>query len=143
MSNSIAEETRAAKTGDPDPVEVALRWSDVDQYGHINNCAIMRLLEEARLRWLHRSGYFKDIAAVVASHQVTYLRPLYYSEEPALVTVAPILVRRGSFDLRHVIRDAGESEVARATTRLVLIDLETQRPQSLPDGLSSFLGSRI
>ncbi|WP_180342379.1 acyl-CoA thioesterase [Actinomyces wuliandei] len=143
MSSSFTEEAHAAKTGDPNSVKVALRWSDVDQYGHINNCAIMRLLEEARLRWLYRSGYFKDMTAVVASHQVTYLRPLYYSEEPALVTVAPILVRRGSFDLHHVIRDAADSEIARATTRLVLIDLETQHPQSLPDGLNAFLTSRI
>lgn len=30
-------------------VPVALRWADLDAYGHVNNVAIVRLLEEARI----------------------------------------------------------------------------------------------
>ena len=28
---------------------VALRWADLDAYGHVNNVEVLRLLEEARI----------------------------------------------------------------------------------------------
>ena len=33
----------------PYRVEVPLRWSDMDAYGHVNNVQFLRLLEDARV----------------------------------------------------------------------------------------------
>ena len=33
----------------PYRVEVPLRWSDMDAYGHVNNVQYLRLLEDARV----------------------------------------------------------------------------------------------
>ncbi|MGL5850524.1 MAG: acyl-CoA thioesterase, partial [Phycicoccus sp.] len=35
--------------GAPYRVEVPLRWSDMDAYGHVNNVQFLRLLEDARV----------------------------------------------------------------------------------------------
>ena len=34
---------------------VALRWGDMDAYGHVNNVEILRLIEEARVRVIWRT----------------------------------------------------------------------------------------
>ena len=31
-------------------VPIALRWADLDAYGHVNNAVMLRLLEEARIQ---------------------------------------------------------------------------------------------
>lgn len=39
-------------------VPVPVRWADLDAYGHVNNVAVLRLLEEARIAafWRHPEG---------------------------------------------------------------------------------------
>ena len=69
------------RTG-PSSVEISLRWGDVDSYGHVNNCEVVRIIEEARMRWLMSTGAFDEETAVVAAHEIGYLRPLRYSLDP-------------------------------------------------------------
>ena len=39
-------------------VPVPVRWGDLDAYGHVNNVAVLQLLEEARIAafWRHSDG---------------------------------------------------------------------------------------
>ena len=46
----------AASHGGPLIVPVTVRWSDLDAYGHVNNAAVVTLLEEARVAALWRTG---------------------------------------------------------------------------------------
>ena len=36
-------------SGAPLRVQVPMRWGDMDAYGHVNNIAVVQLLEEARV----------------------------------------------------------------------------------------------
>ncbi|MGY0020179.1 acyl-CoA thioesterase [Streptomyces sp. cg35] len=111
---------------EPSSVEVSLRWGDVDSYGHVNNCEIVRIIEEARIRWLMASGVFEGEAAVVASHDIGYLRPLRYSLEPIRVEVWTSNVRRSSFEFNFRLLDASKKVSVRAVSRMVMFDLSSQ-----------------
>lgn len=136
-------------------VLVPLRWADLDAYGHVNNVAVMRLLEEARIEafWRHPDpGTGDDPGApdaavldggpgartqtVVARHEVEYVLPLEYRREP--VTIETWLGRLGGASIEvcyQVTTGSGESRTvhANAATTLVLIDTATGRPRRLTD----------
>jgi acyl-CoA thioesterase FadM len=70
--------------------QIQLRWGDMDAMAHMNNAAIVTLLEEARVR------LFAELAAgrgstgfslVAARHEIDYLRPILYSTAPVEAAV--------------------------------------------------------
>ncbi|MFD8597210.1 acyl-CoA thioesterase [Kitasatospora sp. NPDC059646] len=123
----------------PSSVEIALRWGDVDSYGHVNNCEIVRIIEEARVRWLLAGGVFEGEAAVVASHEIGYLRPLRYSVEPVAVELWTSNIRRSSFEFNFRILDDRKRVSVKAVSRMVVFDLETQECRSIGPRLREHL----
>ena len=64
-------------------VEVPLRWSDMDAYGHVNNVVYLTYLEEARVDMLFAlsaeyGGKALSEGVLVAHHEIDYKRPLVY-----------------------------------------------------------------
>lgn len=116
----------AKQVSGPSSVEISLRWGDVDSYGHVNNCEIVRIIEEARMRWLMAGGAFEGETAVVAAHEIGYLRPLQYSLEPVRVEVWTSNVRRSSFEFNFRILDYAQQVSVKAVSRMVMFDLVTQ-----------------
>ncbi|MFC9537078.1 acyl-CoA thioesterase [Streptomyces sp. NPDC056975] len=145
--------THAATTLDepgvrrPSSVDVSLRWGDVDAYGHVNNCEIVRLLEEARMRWLMSTDAFDGETAVVAAHEIGYLRPLHYSLEPVRIEVWISNIRRSSFEFNFRIIDAAQEVSVKAVSRMVMFDLTAQEPYrinpALRAHLEQFSGDRL
>ncbi|MFF9274400.1 acyl-CoA thioesterase [Streptomyces griseosporeus] len=123
----------------PMPVEVSLRWGDVDSYGHVNNCEIVRIIEEARMRWLMSSGVFDGETAVVAAHEIGYLRPLQYSLDPVDVEVWTSNVRRSSFEFNFRILNSDRQVSVKAVSRMVMFDLEKQESYAIGPRLRGFL----
>ncbi|EYR64520.1 4-hydroxybenzoyl-CoA thioesterase [Actinotalea ferrariae CF5-4] len=136
-------------------VPVPLRWGDLDAYGHVNNVAMLRLLEEARIAafWRHPgtvegsadlgvptavldAGPTASTHTLVARSEIEYLVPLPYRREPAVVEMWLGHLGGASIDVCYEIT-SGEEEprqvYARAVTTLVLIDAATQRPRRLTD----------
>lgn len=139
--------TPAKNRSGPASIEVSLRWGDVDSYGHVNNCEIVRIIEEARMRWLMSTGAFEGEAAVVAAHEIGYLRPLEYSLEPVSVEVWTSNIRRSSFEFNFMILDNARQVSVKAVSRMVMFDLERQesyliRPP-LRKYLDDFCGDRL
>ncbi|WP_084725011.1 acyl-CoA thioesterase [Streptacidiphilus melanogenes] len=125
--STVLEHPEAPLTAaDPTSVEISLRWGDVDSYGHVNNCEIVRIIEEARMRWLMASGAFEGETAVVAAHEIGYLRPLQYSLEPVNVEVWTSNIRRSSFEFNFRILDDSRRVSVKAVSRMVMFDLATQ-----------------
>ena len=129
-------------------VDMELRWGDQDAYGHVNNVAFARFLEEARVRtfWLgsgrERTGMERHFRSddpsgpkmLVASQQIEYLRVLEYSERP--ITVELWIGRLGgsSLEVHYEIVDGSAAVrrvVARAITTVVIVDGLTLRPTRL------------
>lgn len=110
-------------------VELALRWSDMDAYGHVNNVQYMRLLEEARVRgmdaWFGPDRSLLDSGIVVVHQEIDHLAQLNFRPEPVVVEMRVSEVSGGSFVIGYEIRDPesiGETCYARAETTIVGFD---------------------
>lgn len=131
-------------------VDIELRWGDQDAYGHVNNVAYARYLEEARVRtFWHGSGrertgmeqHFRGDdpsgpKMLVASQQIEFLSVLEYSEHPIVVELWIGRLGGSSLEIHYEIVDGGSAErsvVARAVTVVVIVDGTTLRPTRLSD----------
>lgn len=121
--------------------EVALRWSDMDAYGHVNNVQYLRLLEDARISafdaWFGAEGgeSMLDSGVIVARQEIEYLRPAVYRREPLQIDMWVTSIGGASFGIGYEIRDperVGDALYARAQTTLAAFDLTTERPRRLP-----------
>ncbi|MEP7035241.1 MAG: thioesterase family protein [Actinomycetota bacterium] len=122
----------------PYRVDVPLRWSDMDAYGHVNNVQFLRLLEDARViafeQWFGQDRSLLKEGVLVARHEIEYLAPLDFRHAPVSVDLWVTQVGGASFDLGYAVRDpdeVGEAVYARAETTLVAYDFETVSPRRL------------
>jgi acyl-CoA thioester hydrolase len=112
---------------------VHMRWSDMDSYQHVNNGAYMAYLEQARIAmFFERYDATFSEGTVVARHEIDYLRPIVYHPEPLRVEMWVDDLRGASFLVRYEVFD-GQRLCARASTRLVPFDFQTDRPRRLTD----------
>ena len=112
---------------------VHMRWSDMDSYQHVNNGAYMAYLEQARIAmFFERYDATFAEGTVVARHEIDYLRPIVYHPEPLRVEMWVDDLRGASFLVRYEVFD-GQRLCARASTRLVPFDFQTDRPRRLTD----------
>ena len=136
-------------------VPVALRWSDLDAYQHVNNVEMFRLLEDARITafWRHPDAPDDDAwptavldtgpqassHTLVARQEIEYLRPLSYRRAPAVVELWIGHLGGASVDVCYEVLDADAAPegleralYARACTTLVLVDTATGSPRRRP-----------
>lgn len=133
---------------------VPLRWADLDAYGHVNNVAVLRLLEEARIAafWAHPGQDVPALASaildagpgagthtLVARQEIEYLLPIGYHRDPVVVEMWLGHLGGASIDVCYEVLAPGEADDderglvphVRATTTLVLIDAATGRPRRI------------
>ncbi|WP_329103544.1 acyl-CoA thioesterase [Micromonospora sp. NBC_01699] len=129
----------------------ALRWSDLDAYGHVNNARFLTLYEEARVALMFVGGRawglnsFAD-GVVIARHEVDYLRPVDYALGRATAEQAPMVrielwveeIKASRFTIGYELFD-GETLASRARSVLVPYDLEQGRPRRLTEDERAFL----
>ena len=138
--------------------QVAVRWGDMDSYGHVNNVFFIRYLEDTRfalftppLGEAAASGVPGELSVfdlfpdgsngLMAGHRIEYRTPLSYSDGPITSRLWITRVGNTSFDIGYELGSADRSIVfAVASTTLVLVNTETSRPVELPDRLRATLG---
>lgn len=112
-----------------------LRWSDMDAFGHVNNVAYFRYLEESRVDLVFRlapqhEGKELSRGSVVGRQEIHYLHTMDYRTEPIVVETSVVDIKAAALTLAFVIRD-GDDVYARGSTVLIPYDLETGRPRRL------------
>jgi acyl-CoA thioester hydrolase len=144
---------------------VTVRWGDMDSYGHVNNVFFIRYLEDARFALftpplgdkapadvpgeLSVFDLFPDGSnGLVAGHRIEYQAPLSYTDNPITSRLWITRVGTTSFDIGYELGSADRSTVfAIASTTLVLVNTESNRPIELPqrlrDTLAQWLGDRV
>jgi acyl-CoA thioester hydrolase len=132
---------------------IRIRWSDIDAYGHVNNSAMLRLLEEARVLafWapdpdeIDESGSAPEpvidgrpgsgTMTVIAAQRLEYLASAPYFRRPLDIQLWIGRLGGASLDISYEVWSPLGHEPAelytRATTTLVLVDAETNRPRRL------------
>jgi acyl-CoA thioester hydrolase len=136
-------------------VPTRIRWSDVDAYGHVNNSAMLRLLEEARIMafWAPdpeeleldpstpehvidgRPG--SGTLTVIAGQRLEYLESIPYYRRPLDIQLWIGRIGGASIDVSYEVWSPADVDppvlYTRATTTLVLVDAATNRPRRLTD----------
>jgi acyl-CoA thioester hydrolase len=125
--------------------DVAVRWSDMDVYGHINNARVVTLLEEARIGLLFGEGVQRGVGSlsqgvVVVELAVRYRQPLVYSTTPVRVRLWVSELRAASFTLDYAVT-AGDGDAVTAKTWLAPYDTKAQRPRRLMTAEQEFLAA--
>jgi acyl-CoA thioester hydrolase len=125
--------------------DVAVRWSDMDAYGHVNNARVVTLLEEARTELLFGEGARRGAKAladgvVVVELVVRYRQPLVYSANPVRVRLWVSELRAASFALDYVVV-ATDGDAVTARTQLAAYDGGAQRPRRLMPVEREFLAT--
>jgi acyl-CoA thioester hydrolase len=126
-------------------VEVPVRWSDVDMYGHVNHARTVTLLEEARTELLFNEmprrghGRMPD-GMVVYRLSVDYLAPVLHGAGPVAIEMWTSDVRAASFVLHYTMRaPGGDKRLVVARTTMVPYELATSRPRRLAANEEAFL----
>ncbi|MEI5672607.1 MULTISPECIES: acyl-CoA thioesterase [unclassified Nocardioides] len=124
-------ERTPARTSDTGHYPVAVRFSDVDVYGHVNNVKYFEYLQEARIALMARLwGDDWSTAGrahvVVAQIDVDYRVPILFRAEPYDAWTWIARVGTTSVVMESEIRD-GDVVLARARVVLVFFDKTTQR----------------
>ncbi len=102
-------------------IPVAVRWSDQDPNGHVNNAQIVTLIEEARVKWrlaaIAEGGLEPNFVALVANINLDYRRPVHFGPE-LVVAVGVRAVGARSYTLHFSAHQSGD-QVFEATTVMV------------------------
>jgi acyl-CoA thioester hydrolase len=122
--------------------DVAVRWSDLDAYGHVNNARFLTLYEEARVAMFFTGARARGLTSfeegiVIARHEVDYLRPVDYSE-PVRIELWISQLRPARFTVDYELFDAGVL-AGRARSVCVPYNLATQYPRRLSPDERAFL----
>ncbi len=133
-------------------VPIKLRWSDLDAYGHVNNAAMLRLLEEARIEafWATddtsaaggttavldgRPG--ADTLTLIARQEVEYLAPIPYLRQPLDVRLWLGRLGGASLEVCYEVHSPAGTEpdtlFTRAATTIVLVDAASGRPRRIDE----------
>lgn len=143
-------------------ITVPMRWSDLDGYGHVNNAAMLTLLEEARIRafWgapaeqialgaevlpsaLPTDAAGSGVHTVVASHRIEYGRELGFRRDPLVVRLWLSRIGGASLTIDYQVLTRedpdGAAPYAIARTVIVLVDGASGRPVRIEAGLRDHL----
>lgn len=121
--------------GEPCVAECAVRFDDLDSYGHVNNVMIAEYLQQARIDFFQRHVAQARAAhegAVAVRHSIDYLAPIPFRVEPLQVGTWVSQVGTSSIGFVHEVRDS-ETVFARAWTTIVAYDTSAGRKRPLTD----------
>jgi acyl-CoA thioester hydrolase len=119
--------------------EIRIDWSEIDLFGHINNLAIMKYIQAARVHYLELVGLMQmqtelKKGPILASSSCQFRKPLFY---PGKVMVYSKVegIKKTSFQLRHLIKDDGNEIIAEALDVIVFYDFNTNLKEIIPADL--------
>jgi acyl-CoA thioester hydrolase len=124
-----------------------LRWADVDVYGVINNVAIVRYLEEARVDLLGRMppserDSFLRRGSVVVRHEIDYKHTLLHRRDPVEIETWTSNLRASTVTISYLVKDS-DRLYASARTLLAPFDYKAKRPRRLTEAESAFFSQYL
>ena len=124
-------------------LELRIDWSEIDLFGHINNLAIQRYVQAARIQCMEALGLMQSqaetrIGPILASTNCRFRKPLYY---PGTVTVHSTIdeIRNTSFKVYYEVHNDSGEIVAEAQDVIVLFDFGRRAKLVIPDALRKMI----
>ena len=129
--NAITRKTGVFRTS------VALRWSDLDAFDHVNNSRYLTFLEQARIECFESIGeawVTDDTAPVVASATLNFRYPIGYPAD-VFVELSTQRVGTSSVVIDHRIVAADGTLHCDGHVVAVWVDRRSGKPTELPAGV--------
>lgn len=114
--------------------DLPTRWGDLDAQAHVNNARFVDYLQEARVNFLDAgdNNHMLGNGVLVVRHELEYLRPVDFSDDPVRAVMAVDKVGGARFTIGYELFD-GDNVAARAITTLARFDIATGRVRRLTD----------
>ena len=112
-------------------VEVQVRFSETDMFGHVNNTVVFTYLEFARIEYLKAMGLMgkEGDIPVVADLQCDYVQQMYFDEK-ITVYVKVAQIGSSSVDI-HYLGKNEKSEIV-FTGRGTIVQMNVQTGKGVP-----------
>lgn len=118
-------------------MELRIDWSEIDSLGHINNLAIMKYVQTARVNYLEGVGMLQaqaetGMGPVMASTSCQFKRQLFY---PGNVLVCSTVdhLKNTSFQMRHAVFNDARELIAEAHDVIVMFDFRRNVKHPIPE----------
>ena len=115
---------------------VQIRFSDVDQYGHMNNSSYFSIYDLAKTSYMREvfgDQNWNDVGIVVANINADFLAPVFFSDELYIETTVVHLGHKSFTLLQRAVNKASRVLKCQCRTVMVGYDMATKEPVELPD----------
>ena len=107
-------------------LELRIDWSEIDLFGHINNLAILKYVQAARVNYLEMVGMMQlqseaGIGPILASTTCQFRKPLFYPGQVMIYSKVD-MIKKTSFIMQHEIMNDKNEIIAEARDILVFYD---------------------
>jgi len=120
-------------------LELRIDWSEIDLFGHVNNLAIMKYVQAARVNYLELVDLMqlqteKKIGPILASTNCQFRKPLFY---PGQVTVYSRVdsIKNTSFRIQHIVYNDKHEIAAEAHDIIVFYDFNKNTKLAIPEAI--------
>lgn len=116
-----------------------MRWSDMDELGHVNNAVYLTYFEQARIYYFQESceWNWKETGVILANAHIDFLRPVVYPNR-TFIYLRTGKIGTKSFELNYLMTTEMKGREKLATTgstTLVMFDYARQESMAMPDFL--------
>lgn len=135
-------------------VILPVRWSDVDLFGHVNNAAFLRFLDDARFTafpgmGVDADGQISSSVLVVVKNEIDYVAPVRFTSDPLAVEVWVSRIGTSSVDFGYemgVLQDGEDqwrSPALRARSRMVQVERDSGAPRPFSEDERAALSTHV
>jgi acyl-CoA thioester hydrolase len=116
---------------------IPVRVGDLNYGNHLGNDAVLALVHEARMQFLHHHGWSETdlagVALIMADAGIVYKSEGFYGD-PIEVHIAVANLSRAGFDLVYrMVNGTTGKDLALVKTGMLCFDYATRKVRSLPD----------
>lgn len=117
-------------------LELRIDWSEIDFFGHVNNVAILKYIQAARVNYLEAVGLMQlqievKKGPILASTSCQFRKPLFYPGQVKIYTKVD-LIKNTSFRIQHQIYNDNNELSAEAQEIIVFYDFNTNTKLIIP-----------
>ncbi|MCC6584309.1 MAG: acyl-CoA thioesterase [Chitinophagales bacterium] len=120
-------------------LELRIDWSEMDFFGHVNNVAITKYIQSARVNLLEHLGlmqsqYADKIGPILATTKCQFIKPLSYPGQVIIFTSVE-QIKNTSFHIRYEIMNDEKEIITEAQDVVVLYDYNKNTKLTIPEDI--------
>lgn len=124
-----------------EPLEIQVRFADIDSMGHVNNAVYLSYFENARMHYfahlVGRTWDWKKDGIVLLRNEIDYVKPVLLHHRPK-IEVRVDHIGTKSFSMSYELKVDGEIH-CKGVSVLVAFDYTTQKSVEIPSDMRAAL----